>query len=66
MSFSFHPEAEEEFIQAISYYENCESSLGLDFASEIYSTIQNAADYPLMWMEIEPEIHRCLVHRFPY
>ncbi len=66
MSFSFHPEAEEEFVQATAYYENCEFGLGLDFAREVYSTIQNVVDYPLMWMKIEPEIHRCLVHRFPY
>ena len=60
MSFSFHPEAEEEFIQATSYYENCELGPGLDFAREVYSTIQNASDYPFMWMEIEPEIHSAL------
>lgn len=31
MTFSFHPEAEEEFIAAIDYYEGCEPELGQDF-----------------------------------
>ena len=41
MTFSFHPEAESEFREAIDYYENCEPGLGYDFSIEILSTIQN-------------------------
>lgn len=66
MTFAFHPEAEDEFKDAIAYYENCDASLGLDFAREVYAAIQNAVGYPSMWSEIDHEIHRCLVHRFPY
>ena len=66
MSFSFHPEADHEFIEAAAYYEDGEPGLGLDFSREVYATIQNALDYPTMWPEIEDEVRRCLVHRFPY
>ncbi len=66
MTFSFHPEADDEFIDAITYYEKCEVGLGLDFSREVFAAILNAADYPVMWPEIESEIRRCLVHRFPY
>lgn len=66
MNFSLHREADEEFIKAVAYYEECESGLGLDFSREVYACIQNAIDYPTMWPEIEKEIRRCLVHRFPY
>jgi len=66
MKFSFHPEADDEFIDAVAYYEDCEIGLGLDLSREVYAAIQNAADYPTMWPEIEDEIRRCLVHRFPY
>lgn len=38
MNYSFHPEAEIEFIEAIEYYEEKESGLGYDFAVEVYST----------------------------
>lgn len=66
MKYSFHPEAEDEFIDAVAYYEDCEIGLGLDLSREVYASIQNAVDYPTMWPEIEDEVRRCLVHRFPY
>lgn len=66
MNFSFHPEADEEFSEAVAYYEACEPGLGLDFSREVHVTIHNALDYPTMWPEIEDEVRRCLVHRFPY
>jgi toxin ParE1/3/4 len=66
MTFSFHPEAKDEFIDAVAYYEDCEVGLGFDLAREVYATIQNILDYPGIWPVIEDEIHRCLVHRFPY
>ncbi len=37
MTFSFHPEADEEFFAAVAYYEGCDSGLGLDFAREVHS-----------------------------
>ncbi len=40
MTYSFHPEAEIEFNNAIDYYEGCRKTLGLEFASEVYQTIQ--------------------------
>ena len=39
MKWSFHPEAETEFHEAIDYYEECESGLGEDFAIEIHTAI---------------------------
>ena len=66
MTFSFHPEAEDEFVDAVGYYEDCDFGLGIDFSREVYATIQNIIDYPTMWPKIEDEVHRCLVHRFPY
>lgn len=66
MNFAFHPEADEEFVAAVAYYEDCEPGLGLDFSREVYSTIRNALDYRDMWPEVEAEVRRCLVHRFPY
>lgn len=32
MTFSFHPEAEEEFLDAVAYYEDCEPGLGFVLA----------------------------------
>ena len=49
MSFSFHPEAEEEFNQAVDYYQDIEPGLGHDFALEVLSAIRRAVEYPRAW-----------------
>lgn len=66
MIFSFHPEAEAEFLEAIAYYENYERGLGYDFSIEVHSAIQNIVSYPAAWPVLEDDIRRCLVNRFPY
>lgn len=66
MKYSFHPEAEAEFVQAIDYYEECEVGLGYDFAVEVYSAIERTKAYPKAWPIIEEDIRRSLVRRFPY
>lgn len=66
MNYSFHPEAEIEFIEAIEYYEEKESGLGYDFAVEVYSTIERTISFPKAWPVIEKDIRRSLVRRFPY
>jgi len=66
MNYFFHPEAEEEFLKAIDYYEDCRKGLGFDFAREIYSAMERIISFPSAWPEVDTEIHRCLVRRFPY
>lgn len=66
MTFSFHPEAELEFLEAINYYEDRERGLGYDFSIEVFNTIQNIVNYPTAWPIIEEDVRRCLVNRFPY
>jgi len=66
MKFAFHLEAEAEYLEAISYYEDCKPGLGEEFALEVYSTVQNIAAYPSAWPILEGDIRRCFVHRFPY
>ena len=66
MTFSFHHEAEREFLEALDYYEACEPGLGHDFYLEVQSTIQNISDYPEAWPVFEDDVRRCLTNRFPY
>jgi plasmid stabilization system protein ParE len=66
MTFLFHPEAEEEFLAAIDYYEDREVGLGYDFSAEVFAAIQNIVNYPDGWPVIEEDIRRCLVNRFPF
>ncbi|MBN1362814.1 MAG: type II toxin-antitoxin system RelE/ParE family toxin [Sedimentisphaerales bacterium] len=66
MIYSFHPEAEEEFLRAIDYYERREKDLGLDFAIEVHAAIDRAAALPNAWPVVEGDIRRCQTQRFPY
>jgi len=66
MNFYFHNEAEEEFNNAIDYYEKVQKGLGYDFAIEVYETIERIITFPEAWPTLEDDIHRCLTKRFPY
>ena len=66
MNFRFHPEAEDEFVNAIEQYERMQDHLGYDFAVEVYSTIQRIIDFPEAWPSLHGNIRRSLVSRFPY
>ena len=66
MNFSFHPEAEAEFLAAIEYYEECEQGLGFDFSVETYSAIQRILNFPQAWSLVDHDVRRCLLHRFPF
>lgn len=66
MKFSFHPDAEEELVSAVDYYEEREPGLGYDFATEVFTGIQNIINYPTAWPVMEEDIRRCLINRFPF
>lgn len=66
MNYYFHPEAEIEFNRTIDYYEDCRKDLGLEFATEIYKTIQRILNFPNAWQLIDDNIRRCIVNRFPF
>lgn len=66
MNYSFHPEAEEEFIKAIDFYEEQERELGLDFSIEVYRTLQRVTANPESWTKLSKKIRRILLQRFPF
>jgi plasmid stabilization system protein ParE len=66
MTFSFHPEAEEEFRSAIDHYECREAGLGYEFSLEVLTAIHNIVTHPSAWPVIEDDVRRCLVNRFPF
>jgi len=66
MKFYFHPEANDEFAEAVSYYEDCQPGLGLEFAEELYATVTRISAYPTAWTPLSKTTRRCLLNRFPY
>ena len=66
MRYSFHPQAKAELNAAIDYYEKQQMNLGLEFAEEVYDTIQRILAFPNAWQLLENDIHRCMTRRFPF
>ena len=66
MRFYFHEHAETEFDRSVDYYEDCRSGLGIDFAQEVYATIDRIIEYPEAWSTMSKNTRRCLVNRFPF
>jgi hypothetical protein len=66
MSYSFHPDAEIEFTQAIDYYEDHQRKLGFEFSIEVLNTIQRIIANPESWTSVSRSIRRALVLRFPF
>jgi hypothetical protein len=66
MRFYFDPRAEAEFDEAVRYYEDCQTGLGLQFAEEVYAAIRRVHEYPGAWSALSENTRRCLVNRFPY
>jgi len=66
MKYSFHPQAEEELFEAIKYFEECKSGLGLEFSKEVFSTIQRIIHFPSAWPKFSENTRRCLTNRFPF
>ncbi len=65
MKYSFHPAAENELYQAVNYYNRCQDNLGLEFAKEVYSSIQSILAFPQTWTPLSKNTRRGLVNRFP-
>lgn len=66
MNYTFHPEAEAEFLEAIAYYEERQPGLGHDLAVEVYSAIKIVLESPKVWPLLVGDMRRCQTHRFPY
>jgi hypothetical protein len=50
MKFYFHEYAEAEFAKAVAYYEDCRRGLGIEFAQEVYVTIDRIVQFPDAWL----------------
>ena len=62
----FHVDAEREFDNAVEYYEDCRTGLGMEFAREVFSAIERATRFPEAWSRLSENSRRCLVNRFPF
>jgi len=66
MNVEFLEPAQEELDEAIEYYNQQQSGLGIDFLSEIIDSLGRISDYPDAWQKLAKRTRRCLVNCFPY
>ncbi|MCF6235709.1 MAG: type II toxin-antitoxin system RelE/ParE family toxin [Gammaproteobacteria bacterium] len=68
MSYRLHirPEAEIDIEEAAIWYEKQQKSLGDDFLDEIQTSLEIISDNPYLYAEVHKQVHRALIHRFPF
>ncbi|MEO7863230.1 MAG: type II toxin-antitoxin system RelE/ParE family toxin [Nitrospirales bacterium] len=66
MTYEFHPEAEQEFIEAAAFYEQNVTGLGERFGKEVRRAIERLMEYPQIGSLIDADLRRLLLTRFPY
>jgi toxin ParE1/3/4 len=67
----FGGEAEEEFLQVASWYEDQRESLGLEFVAEVRAAQLRVQERPAAYrfvpnVPVELRARRCPIRRFPY
>lgn len=63
--FCFHPEAEREFFEQQSYYDECEAGLGARFAYEVWKGIKLICESPQLFAPAYG-VRNCFLQIFPF
>ena len=64
--FFFHPEAYQELIESVKYYEVQKSGLGQRFLDTVIDAIQRIRTHPLLYHQIDNGCRQCRIPWFPY
>jgi plasmid stabilization system protein ParE len=66
MKSEFLPEAEEEFREAVRYYEKEAPGIGLRFVAEVRKGVIFITENPYAAAEVDSSIRRKILNHFPY
>ena len=66
MTVQFLVLAQKELDDAVDWYNGQATGLGREFLDEVDRAIRRIVSFPMSCPEIEPEMRRCLLARFPY
>jgi plasmid stabilization system protein ParE len=58
--------AEQEFMDAVSYYNSESPGLGFEFAAEVQTAVERIKNNPEAWTLLSRRTRRCLTNRFPF
>ena len=66
MTYSFHPAAESEYLEAVAFYEARRPGLGASFLVEFERTLESVCAAPNRFrVERLPDVRRAGLRRFP-
>jgi plasmid stabilization system protein ParE len=66
LPLAFHRAAQAEFIEAVAWYDNKRSGLGMEFIAEIDRCVSLASAHPRNYALVRGDIRRVVANRFPY
>jgi toxin ParE1/3/4 len=61
-----HPEALDEYMEAVAFYEERASDLGREFFEEVERVLRAVGESPAMGSPLAPPYRRVLCRRFPF
>ena len=66
MTVQFLVLAQKELDDTVDWYNGQATGVGREFLDEIDRAVRRIVSFPMSCPEIEPEVRRCLLARFPY
>ena len=60
------PPADQEFLEAIDYYEQEFSAVSRAFIEEFLRSLEFIRQFPEAWQKVDRHTRKCLLKRFPY
>lgn len=66
MRIEFIEPAEDEFLEAVKYYNEESEGRGFEFAAELSRTLERIVQHPKAWTPLTDRARRCRMNRFPY
>jgi plasmid stabilization system protein ParE len=66
MRYVFHPEALNEYAEAVQYYTEQRVEVAQAFINAIEDTVYRIKESPNRYAEIDEDVRRCMARKFPY
>lgn len=66
MRYEFHPEAEQELMEAALHYESEVPELGIRFANEVERVVQLLLDHPELGSRLDDKLRHFVLRKFPF
>jgi plasmid stabilization system protein ParE len=66
MRYVFHPEALNEYAEAVQYYAEQRIEVAQAFINAIEDTVYRIRESPTRYAAIDEDVRRCMARKFPY